>query len=163
MIRLPIALSAVLALLLVALPGCDTVEGQDLFFEQSELDPRGFTETGEDGEVVSEDPDDWRVAPFFANQVDVRPASPNPVARNGLVTLTVQDIFGTFTGELRLSGIGDGRQFVLLDEDAGPDFYTFTFNPTRLRISSGEGPRLYRVRVLDSQSRIVTYGDILVQ
>ncbi len=153
--------------LLLALPGCDTGGEQDLFLEQSRLPTQGFTETSADGEVLNEDPDDWRVAPFFANQVEVRPAVPNPVARNGLVTITVQDTFGdVLTGGVRVSGVLDTTppQFVALDRDEGNGpFYELTFNPTLLRLSGGEEARLYRVRVFDSQSRIITYGDILVR
>lgn len=154
----------VLLVLLLVLPGCDSNEGQTLFLEQSSFPAEGFTSTDEDGEVLDEDADDWRIAPFFANQVEVRPAFPNPVARNGLVTITVQDTFGdALTGEVRVTGFADDGRPVRLAFDEGPDFYTFTFNPTLLRLAGGEAARLYRVRVFDSQSRIVTYGDILVR
>ncbi len=160
MIR-PLLISLVL---LLTLPACDTNEDQNLFFEQSTFLPENFTRTDEDGAVVEEDPDDWRVAPAFVNQVEVRPVFPNPVARNGLVTITVQDTFGdAFTGGLRVTGFSDADRVVTLASDQGPDFYTLTFNPTLLRLSGGEEARLYRVRVFDARSRIVTYGDILVR
>ncbi|MEM1043648.1 MAG: hypothetical protein AAGI91_13590 [Bacteroidota bacterium] len=162
MTRTLLALSA----LLLVLPGCDTGEGQNLFFEQSSFPAQGLTVTDESGTIEdgSEDPDDWRVAPFFANQVTVRPAFPNPVARNGLVTITVQDTFGdALTGALTVTGRRDDNRIEALVSDQGPDFYTLTFNPTRLRLTGGETARLYRVRVFDGQQRIVTYGDILVR
>ncbi len=154
----------ILLVLLPCLSGCDTNEGQNLFFDQSTLPPDGFTATDEDGGVTDTDADDWRVAPFFANQVEVRPAFPNPVARNGFVTITVQDTFGdALTGTLRVTGFADDRRPLSLATDEGPDFYALTFNPTLLRLTGGEASRLYRVRVFDEANRIVTYGDILVR
>src|SRR5690606_14388053 len=83
---------AVLALLLT-LPACDTNVQQDEFLLDSELPPNGITRTNEAGEVLENDPDDWRVAPVFRGAVEVEPAYPNPVVRTGLVTLIVQDTF----------------------------------------------------------------------
>lgn len=152
----------------VALPGCDTNEGQDLFFDQSRLAPSGITRTDESGAIIGDpDPDDWRVAPAFQGSVEVFPASPNPVNRNGLVTITVQDTFGDIlTGGVRATGFTDTNpsQFVELDRDQGNGpFYTLTFSPTRLRQTGGDAARLFRVRIFTTDSRIVSYGDLEVR
>lgn len=155
-----------LALSLLALPGCDTNEAQDDFFFQSELPPDGITETNESGEVVGNpDPNDWRTAPAFQGSVEVMPAAPNPVQRNDLVTLTVQDTFGDIlTGGVYVTGFDDNGRFVRLDRDEGNGpFYSLTFNPTQLRIAGGDDARLYRVRIFTNDSRIISYGDILVR
>lgn len=151
---------------LLTLPGCDTNEGQDFFFDQSRLNPEGITRTNESGEVIGEpDPDDWRVAPTFQGSVQIVPASPNPVDRNGLVTIVVQDTFGdVLTGGVRVVGVDDSGLFRALDRDDGNGpFYTLTFSPTMLRQTGGDGALLYRLRIFTTDSRIVSYGDIEVR
>lgn len=164
MIRTPFL---VLLLALVALTGCDTNEGQDLFFEQSRQLPDGMiTRTDESGAVIGDpDPDDWRTAPTFQGSVEVMPAAPNPVQRNELVTIVVQDTFGdVLTGGVFASGFNDNGEFVRLTEDDGNGpFYSLTFNPTRLRIVGGDDARFYRIRIFTNDSRIISYGDIRVQ
>ena len=164
MIRPP--LLAVLALLL-ALPACDTNEQQDEFFLDSELPANGVTRTDETGAVLDADEDDWRVAPAFRGAVEVEPAYPNPVARNGLVTLVIQDTFDdAVVGGLSVRGFrnNDLAQPLTLavDESAGPT-YILTFNPTQLRVSAGDEAQLFRVRVFTQDLRLVTYGDIQVR
>lgn len=165
MIRTPLL---ALACLLLVLPGCDTNAAQDDFFLESGLFPEGITRTNESGEVVGDpDPDDWRVAPAFRGSVEVMAAAPNPVDRNGLVTIVVQDTFGDIlTGGVRVTGFTDTnpRQFVELDRDDGNGpFYTLTFSPSRLRATGGDAALLFRVRIFTTDSRIVSYGDIEVR
>lgn len=153
---------------LLAMPGCDTNAGQDDFFLQSQLTPEGITRTTPSGEVIGDpDPDDWRVAPTFLGSVEIIPASPNPVERNGLVTIVVQDTFGdVLTGGVRATGFTDTnpRQFVELDRDEGNGpFYTLTFSPTLLRQTGGDAARLFRIRIFTVDSRIVSYGDLDVR
>ncbi|MEP0545936.1 MAG: hypothetical protein ABJF88_03325 [Rhodothermales bacterium] len=153
---------------LCLLPACDTNAGQDEFFLESQLSPSGITRTSASGEILGEsDPDDWRVAPAFQGSVEVVPASPNPVDRNGLVTIVVQDTFDdALTGGVRATGFTDTnpRQFVELDRDDGNGpFYTLTFSPTLLRQTGGDAARLFRIRIFTTDSRIVSYGDIEVR
>lgn len=153
--------------LAAALAGCDTNEQQDEFFLESDLLPNGFTRTNEAGEVLENDPDDWRVAPAFRGAVEVEPAYPNPVARNGLVTLTIQDTFDdAITGGIFVSGrIGNDPGQVLrlaTDDSAGP-VYVLVLNPTQLRVTAGDDAQLFRVRVFTEDFRLITYGDVLVQ
>ena len=93
------------------------------------------------------------------------PAAPNPVQRNDLITIVVQDTFGDIlTGGVYATGFDDNGQFVRLHTDGGNGpFYTLTFNPTQLRIAGGDDARLYRVRIFTNDRRIVSYGDILVR
>ena len=164
MIRTPLI---VLLLALVFVPGCDTNAGQDEFFLQARQLPDGvITRTNESGEIIGEpDPDDWRTAPAFQGSIEVMPAAPNPVERNELVTIIVQDTFGdVLTGGVFVSGVDDNGLFVRLatDEGTGP-FYSLTFNPTRLRIVGGDDARFYRLRIFTNDSRIISYGDIQVR
>lgn len=153
----------VLTLLLV-LPACDTNVQQDEFLLDSELPPNGITRTDEAGEVLEEDPDDWRLAPAFRGAVEVEPAYPNPVARAGDVTLVVTDLFGdAVAGGIYVSGFDAAGRPVRLADDlsAGPT-YILRFNPSRLSASDAEG-QLFRVRVFTTDFRLITYGDVQVQ
>lgn len=163
MIRTPLL---ALLLTLVLVTGCDTNEAQDEFFLQSELPAEGITPTNESGEVVGDpDPDDWRTAPTFQGSVEVRPAAPNPVERNGLVTIIVQDTFGdVLTGGVYAAARDDNNRFVRLDTDTGNGpFYSLSFRPTQLRLVGGDAARLYRIRIFTNDSRLVSYGDLLVR
>jgi hypothetical protein len=156
----------VLLLVVLVTAGCDTNAGQDEFFLQSRQPPAGITQTTESGEIIGDpDPDDWRTAPAFQGSIEVMPAAPNPVQRNELMTITVQDTFGdVLTGGVFVSGIDDNGRFVRLDVDEGTGpFYSLTFNPTLLRIVGGDDARFYRLRVFTNDSRIISYGDIQVR
>ena len=153
---------------LFLLNGCDTNAEQDDFFLQSQLDPEGITRTNASGEIIGDpDPDDWRVAPTFQGSIQIVPASPNPVDRNDLVTLVVQDTFGdALQGGVRATGFTDTNppRFVELDRDDGNGpFYSLTFSPSLLRQTGGDGAQLFRIRIFTTDSRIVSYGDIEVR
>jgi hypothetical protein len=163
MIRTPLL---ALLLTLVLLPGCDTNEAQDEFFLQSELPPEGITQTNESGEIIGDpDPDDWRTAPAFQGSVEVTPAAPNPVDRNGLVTIIVQDTFGdVLTGGVYALGVDDNNMFVRLSSDTGNGpFYSLSFRPTQLRLVGGDAARIYRIRIFTNDRRIISYGDLIVR
>lgn len=162
MIRPPLVL-----LLIILLVGCDTNEQQDEFFLESELLPDGITRTSESGEVLETDPNDWRVAPAFQGSVTVQPLFPNPVARGGLVTVTITDTFDdVIVGGVFARGRRDNdptQPFRLgVDDSAGP-VYVLTFNPTQLRVSAGDDAQLFRIRVFTQDFRLITYGDVLVR
>ena len=58
--RLRCTFLVVLALLLAG--GCDTAEQQNDFEDEAFSTPSGFTRTDENGQILSEDKDDWRTA-----------------------------------------------------------------------------------------------------
>ena len=69
--------------------GCDTAEQQNQFEEEAFSTPSGFTRTDENGEIVSEDTDDWRTSPVYSTRVLIDPAFPNPAPPGELVTIPV--------------------------------------------------------------------------
>lgn len=154
-------------LALATLPGCDTNGEQDGFLIESGLPPQGITRTTETGEVLGADPDDWRVAPAFRGAVEVEPAVPNPVSRDGLVSITIRDTFDdAIVGGVFVNGrLGnDPNQPIRLatDDSAGPVYVLF-FSPNQLRVTAGDDAQLFRVRVFTEDFRLVTYGDIEVR
>ena len=140
------------------------------------MNPSGITRTDGGGRVVltdngtpvSEDLDDWRVAPLFAGTVRFDPAYPNPTFTDLVTVPFVVQQFDALPGGLALRGFDNTGRFVLLDEafDATqPGAYAFVFSPSLLSasgdVTSIRG--LHRVFVVDAQGTLATYGDIQIQ
>ena len=141
--------------------GCDTQEQQQDFLDDAFKAPSGFTRIDEDGNIVSEDTDDWRTAPAFLGRVVVQPARPNPTAGTFVtIPVSVRE-FNAIQGGLRLASLDVTNDFAILDdipEATDPGAYIFSFNPTSL------GRRgLVRVFILDGPGELVSYGDVFVE
>ncbi len=140
----------------------------------TEEDPiENFTRTNQSGQVLSEDPNDWRIAARFAGEVELlQVAFPNPT-RHGQVELTFQ--FRSSVGFSRLDFLGitrDGfpvRYPVVLETDTNvPNFGAKTYRLDLVKISPNRNlaelrGRLFRVRVVDLTGNTITYGDVLVE
>ena len=156
--------SIVLGCCLLGLPaGCDTQEQQNEFLDDAFAVPEGFTRTNRDGEVVTNDPDDWRTAPFYATSVLVDPAFPNP-SSEGLFTFPVSiREFNAVPGGLELASLDANNRFVPLDvinDVSDPGRYDFREVPILARL----GRRgLIRVFILDGRGELVSYGDVFVE
>lgn len=155
-------------LLALAVAGCDSgqSEEQRLFNDRAFFSaPSGITRVSASGEVLSEDPDDWRVGPAFATTVlEVDLDGPNPVRVTGEASVTLN----------LLQGLGGRATLYVVREDgdlipvvplnppdvSGPGFPTFT-------VAGGElsplgRPGLVRVVLLDDRLNAITYGDFEV-
>jgi hypothetical protein len=140
----------------------------------TEDDPiENFTRTNQSGQVLSEDPNDWRVAARFAGEVQLtQVAFPNPT-RNGQVQLTIQ--FLSTVGLARIDFLGitpDGVPVnypVILETDLNvPNFGAKTYLLDLVKISPNRNladlrGRLFRVRLVDLAGNIITYGDVFIE
>jgi len=148
--------------------GCDTQDLQEEFIQAASSAPSGFTHTTPEGEVLEEDPDDWRTAPIFVGSIRFRPAYPNPTSGEP-VTLPFSVLqFNAFPGGLVLRGYDNTGRFVLLDEEpeaSQPGSYAFFFTPDRLSASGDltAAQGLHRLFVFDARGELVTYGDLMVK
>ena len=158
--RLPGAFLVVLALLLAG--GCDTAEQQNDFEDDAFSPPSGFTRTDENGEILSEDKDDWRTAPVYSTSVLIDPAFPNPTAPGDFVNVPVSvRQFNSIQGGLELVSFDENGIPRRLDEirDArDPGAYVFTFNPGLLGVRG-----LIRLFILDTRGNLVSYGDLSIE
>lgn len=152
------------AVVIVALTaGCDTHRLQDSFADEAARAPEGYTETTVEGEVLVDDPDDWRTSPVYRGRITVDPAFPNPVSTTFLtVSLTVIDFQAITGGGFTLRAYdSSGRNLIALAQPiiiSGPGGYAFSFSPGQLQTKG-----LHRVFIFDLGGEIVSYGDVLVE
>ncbi len=157
---LPLTLLVVLTLLVGG--GCDTAEQQNDFEGEAFSTPSGFTRTDKNGEILSEDTDDWRTAPVYLSRVFIDPAFPNPSTPGDFVNIPVSvREFNTIQGGLEVVSFDENGIPRRLDEirDArDPGAYVFTFNPGLLGVRG-----LVRVYILDTRGNLVSYGDLFIE
>lgn len=153
--------------LLIFISGCNQSSDQRDFERAAFSEPEGFTQTDNSGAVISSDPDDWRIAPFFQGLTEVDPAYPNPVQTTGQISIDM-----IVTGVESVSGL---RVFAFY----GPNNLQIIFEDLRRPLPPGltsiplspldvaqfpENPQgLYRIIVTDSNENVITYGDIRVE
>lgn len=148
---------------LLAGAGCDTQEAQRDFADEAFSAPAGFVRTDAAGNLIADDPDDWRTAPAFEGVVFVQPAFPNPPGADIVtIPLSVQ-AFGAVPGGLVLVALDpvQPQTFYTLaeaPEARDPGAYILQFSPTSLRQRG-----LVRVFLLDGRRDLVSYGDIFVE
>lgn len=158
--------------LMFTLTSCSSTDDAQRDFEREAFrTPSGITQTDGSGNIISTDPDDWRIGPLFAGFVEVQqPAYPNPTTGQ-LVTI-----------ELLITGLGavNGLDVVTLDDrnffkrlffdERRPlpvGFTQIIINPVQFApggsgtISGARG--LHRVFIFDGRDNLITYGDIRVE
>ncbi len=115
-----------------------------------------------------EDPDDWRIGPFFQGVVSLEPLPyPNPLLTNQRLTINI-----FVTG---VDGVAGLRVLVLYNENNFRPVYESSTSPlptgiTSISLSAGDIARfddnpegLYRIIVEDRQGAIITYGDVRIK
>lgn len=169
--RAPAVLS-VLFMFTMVFTSCGQNDDQRAFEEQAFSLAENITETDPSGKIVTEDPDDWRTAPFFQGLVFVNPAFPNPVLVSDRLDINVE-----ITGIEAVSGL---RVVVLLESGPTIEFkplYTSSeqplppgltvasINPVELgRFNTVESARgIHRIILLDNRENVISYGDVRVE
>jgi len=159
-------------LLILVLSSCSQNDDQREFEQQAFQLPENITETSESGEIISEDPDDWRTAPFFQGLVFVNPPFPNPVLTSNQLQINVE-----ITGIEAVSGLsvivliegGINGEFRPIYTDTQspmpPGLTTININPVQLgRFNTVESARgLHRLILVDGRENVISYGDVLVE
>ncbi|GAB5519335.1 MAG: hypothetical protein RhofKO_15860 [Rhodothermales bacterium] len=151
---------ALVFLLLTSLIACDTQDQQEEFIRSADQVASGFTETTENGEIVSEDTDDWRTAPVYIGSIRIDPAFPNPTAGEFVTIPLTVTLPGSIRGGLRISAIDRNRRLLVLDElieASDPGAYVFQFSP--LNLDAG----LKRLFIFDGFGELISYGDLMIE
>ncbi|HLT46909.1 MAG TPA: hypothetical protein VK002_06745 [Rubricoccaceae bacterium] len=166
MIRTALAASCLL-LVPLALGGCDALEAQDAFEQDASKPPSGIARTDAQGNLISDDPDDWRTAPLYATsffRVATRPY-PNPVSFSGGQPVNILVTTGdAIPGGLRIVAYKGGLRRVIPGAQCdvpGPVACSFSFFPSE--IAGAQPGDLWRLVLFDGQSNVVTYGDLQIE
>lgn len=149
---------------------CNQNDEQRKFENEAISLPDNITETNENGAIVEgqEDPDDWRIGPFFQGVVSLEPLPyPNPLLTNQRINLNI-----FVTG---VDGVAGLRVLVLYNENSIRPVYDVATSPlptglTSISLSPGDIARfddnpegLYRIIIEDLNGVIITYGDIRIE
>ncbi len=158
--------------LIAGIAACSSADDAQREFEQEAFQPpSGFTKTGANGEIIENDPKDWRVSPLFSGFVDViQPAYPNPTTGQTVEFQILITGLDSVNG-LEVATIDDNNRFkVLYFDERRPlpiGSHSITFNPVLFApgqsgtISGARG--LHRVFVFDHRDNLITYGDVKVE
>lgn len=155
-------------LMLFAVQGCTQNDDQQEFEREAFNRPENFTETRDNGEIVDgkEDPDDWRISPFYQGTLSIDPPFPNPVLSTERVTLIL-----LVTGVDAVNGF---RVFVLYDETnyvpiyeefrspLPPGVNTVTLDARSIARFEENPEGLYRLIIEDLRGNVISYGDVKI-
>lgn len=161
--------STYLLVFIVAIFACTSDDEQRDFETEAYKPPSGITETTAQGEVTSEDPDDWRISPFFQGLVEVVPPFQNPAqlgtAINFEIYITgVQGVSGLDV-RVRFQNGNFSNIYSSANNALEPGLTTFQINPVALSQdgSNNLARGLHRIYFFDSNQRLISYGDIEVE
>lgn len=148
---------------------CKRNSAQEQFEREAFAQPQNITRTDANANILSNDPDDWRIAPLFQGFVEINtPAFANPsIGLRFTIVLLV-------TGLEAVSGLEIyardefGRPFIIYTDNRRPlppgiiDIYIEPTWLTPSRVYSN-AIGLHRVFIYDGAGNMITYGDLLVE
>ncbi len=158
-------------ILLVAafyLTACNRNDDQRDFERDAFSLPQNITETDRNnGEVINEDPDDWRISPFFQGLIEVTtPAFPNPALSSDNISIDLNNPgLETITG-LQVMAYYSNNSFQLLDSRPGqlpPGNISLNFQGSMVAQLSENPQGIYRVIIMDGSENVISYGDIEIE
>ena len=162
--------TAILLLSFILLAGCGQNDDQREFEREAFAAPDNFTETLGDGKIVREDPDDWRVSPFYQGLFFIdTPAYPNPVETTDQVRIQISNYDRVVTSLRTI--VWFSEEGLELNVPSG-SYDNFERNQTTISINPSELSRentpeswvgLKRVILLDQDGNVISYGDIKVR
>lgn len=155
-------------ILIYLLSGCSQNSDQREFERAAFSEPSGITETNERGEIINNnnDPDDWRISPFFQGDVDIIPPPfPNPVQSNDIITIEIQVYVLDRISEIYLRVYQPPNMYPV-DEQRQITTGGTTFRIISKLIAPPNQPDpagTYRLIIQDESENVITYGDIEIQ
>jgi|AntRauTorcE11897_2_1112592.scaffolds.fasta_scaffold02030_4 hypothetical protein len=160
----------VIAFALLLTVSCTRNDAQREFEREAYRSPDGYTVTNpNNGEVIDNDPDDWRISPRFQGLITINPPFPNPVAVNQSIQIEAVLLVGvqSINGIEILVRLPDGSFKSLLPgiEQLYPSLNVFSISPLALGVDgSSEAARdLKRIYIFNEDSQLISYGDIMVE
>lgn len=153
----------------VALSACSRDSDQEEFERQAFSTPENITRTSATGEILQNDPDDWRIAPMFQGFVEIiQPPYPNPSSGQ------------RFTFEILITGLESifgleiytrnafGRPVMIFSDTRRPmppGITDINIEPTWLSVDGTYSGSLglHRIFIYDGNGNLISYGDLEVQ
>lgn len=148
---------------------CSQNDDQRDFERKAFSSPGGYTQTDPNsGQVINEDPDDWRISPFFQGLVRIEPAFPNPANSDDEIRINfyndgIESVSGLRVwafyeenGEIRPLGNND------VHGELPVGLQVINFEGTQVARFSENPQGLYRVILLDGNENVISYGDIRI-
>ncbi|MEX0904820.1 MAG: hypothetical protein WD604_06870 [Balneolaceae bacterium] len=147
---------------------CSQNDEQRAFERDAFSASEGYTQTTDNSETVNEDPDDWRVSPFYQGLVSIDPAFPNPAAGSENITINFHNHgIETVSGLIALAYYSSTGGYTPLGHDyhgqlpTGPTFINFQGSQVAQFPENPQG--LYRVIILDGNENVISYGDVQIE
>lgn len=166
---IPLIKKVLFILVMVLLSSCKQDAGQEEFERQAFTTPSGFTQTNSNGQIINNDPDDWRIGPLFQGLIEVNavPYANPSVGLQFRFELLV-------TGLEAVSGLEIysrdpfGRPFLVYNDNRRPlppGLIDLAIEPSWLTPSRiySEAIGLNRIFVYDANGNLITYGDLKVE
>lgn len=152
---------------------CGGSDEQRRFEREAFRPPEGITKTNTQGEVQEEDPDDWRISPYYQGLVEIQPLYappyPNPVPLGSVLNfeigvMGIQPVSGIDV-QVRYPDDTWKNLYSTIGNSMPPGITTFQIDPVTLgqfgTPTSAKG--MHRIYIFDFNQRLITYGDILVE
>lgn len=158
------------------LAGCSKSDDQRQFENESLQTPNNYTTTPTDGEITNEDPDDWRISPMYRGLVNIgtgissfAPPYPNPLNFNQdlNVNIYISNIDNLNRIEVyTFEYVRDAGKapIIVRDDISSPSLISIRLNGQEISGKTGgsQANGLYRIRILDGDLNVITYGDIKI-
>lgn len=155
------------------LTACGNNDEQRRFEREAYRSPEGFTKTNLQGEVLSIDPDDWRISPYYQGLIEIQPIYtppyPNPVTlgtnlRFEIGVTGVQSVNGLDV-QIRYGNDTWKNLYSTFGTSLPPGLTTFQIDPITLgQFNTPESAKgLHRIFIFDFNQRLITYGDIRIE
>lgn len=156
--------------------GCSKSDDQRQFENESLSAPNDYTVTPTAGEITDNDPDDWRISPMYRGLINIgtgissfQPPYPNPIDFNQDITINIYisnidnlDQIEVYSFEF----VSDaGKPPIAVRNDiTSPSLISLRVNGQDISGKSGgsQANGLYRIRILDGDLNVITYGDIKI-
>ncbi len=151
------------------LSACSSSDEQREFESEAFRDPSGITQTNAQGEVIADDPDDWRVSPFYQGLIEIQSPFQNPAQLGTPVNFEVR-----VTGVQGVNGLdvrvrypnGNlGNIYTSTQNPLDPGITTFQIDPIAFSQDGSDNLArgLHRLFFFDFDQRLISYGDIEVE
>lgn len=162
-------IAILMSTLLMSSLSCKRDSAQDNYERQAFGQPENFTRTDSNGNILVNDPDDWRIAPMFQGLVDiVSPAYPNPSTGQRFTIEIMISGFDAVNGlEVYTRDLRNVPFMIYQDSrrPLPPGIVDLFIEPTWLvqsRVYS-EAIGLHRIFIYEGSGNLITYGDLKVE